>query len=120
MKIHPLQPNTGYTPIVRERSGDDSACDDHSSPQSDQKESRKREVTPEELDQERLDFQAELQTQAEGLSTSVEGSGPGLRVVLKDAQGEMVRQMTGEEFLRLRQAAQEEGRVVGKILDLKL
>jgi hypothetical protein len=65
-------------------------------------------------------FQHDAQTQQHGLSASQVGQGPGLKVVLKDGTGAIVRQFTGEEFVRLREAASKDGRVRGKILDQKL
>ena len=53
-----------------------------------------------------------------GLNAELQGAGPGLRVTLKDGSGAVIRQFTGEEFLRLREAAQGVGR--GRILDKKL
>ena len=53
-----------------------------------------------------------------GLSAEVVGQGPGLRVTLKDGRGAVVRQFTGEEFVRLREAAAGTSR--GKLLDKKL
>ena len=55
---------------------------------------------------------------ANGLSAEVVGQGPGLRVTLKDGRGAVVRQFTGEEFVRLREAATGTGR--GKLLDKKV
>lgn len=52
------------------------------------------------------------------LNASMEGKGPGLRVTLKDGRGAIVRQFTGEEFIRLREAAQ--GATRGRLLDKKL
>lgn len=66
-------------------------------------------------------FEADEQTQACGLHAFVEGAGPGLRVVLKDVNGSVIRQFTGEEFLKIRQGTNPKdthGR--GKILDQKL
>ncbi len=54
---------------------------------------------------------------AHGLIPEVQGTGPGLRVTLKDGRGAVVRQFTGEEFLRLREAATGNR---GKLLDKKL
>ena len=54
---------------------------------------------------------------AHGLKPEVQGNGPGLRVTLKDGRGAVVRQFTGEEFLRLRDAATGSR---GKLLDKKL
>ena len=64
-------------------------------------------------------FAAELQNQTAGLSASMSGQGPGLKVVLKDGSGAVIRQLTGEEFLKLREAATQ-GSSRGKLLDQKL
>lgn len=63
-------------------------------------------------------FGRETDAIANGLSAEVEGKGPGLRVTLKDGRGAVIRQFTGEEFVRLREAASGTGR--GKLLDKKL
>ena len=63
-------------------------------------------------------FGADTATASNGLSAEVEGRGPGLRVTLKDGRGAVVRQLTGEEFVRLREAAAGTNR--GKLLDKKL
>ena len=64
-------------------------------------------------------FRNDAQTQANGLNAQIEGHGPGLKVTLKDGSGAVVRQFTGEEFLKLREAASA-GRTRGKILDQKI
>ena len=64
-------------------------------------------------------FRKDGQTQAHGLSAEMIGKGPGLRVTLKDGSGAIVRQFTGEEFLKLREATAM-GRPSGKILDQKV
>lgn len=64
-------------------------------------------------------FKSDGQTQASGLSASASGSGPGLKVTLKDSSGAVLRQVSGEEFLRLRQSLSKEGHVRGKLLDQK-
>jgi hypothetical protein len=53
-----------------------------------------------------------------GISASAEGAGPGLRVVLKDASGGVLRSVSGEEFLKLREAASSGARS-GRLLDRK-
>lgn len=65
-------------------------------------------------------FQADEATVANGLKASIEGHGPGLRIILKDINGGVVRQFTGEEFLKLRSAAAPGAHRNGKILDQKL
>lgn len=53
-----------------------------------------------------------------GISASVEGQGPGLKVILKDAGGGVLRAVSGEEFLKLREAVTQ-GKRSGRILDQK-
>lgn len=65
-------------------------------------------------------FAHDAQALANGLNASMSGQGPGLRVVLKDGTGAIVRQFTGEEFLQLREAVAASGSARGKILDRKL
>lgn len=65
-------------------------------------------------------FGKDAQNQSSGLSVSREGTGPGLRVVLKDVNGDVVRQFTGEEFLKLRASSSQDVKSRGKILDQKL
>jgi hypothetical protein len=65
-------------------------------------------------------FAVDTQTLANGLSASRVGTGPGLKVVLKDSSGAVLRQFSGEEFLRLRGASNKDVRARGKILDQKL
>jgi hypothetical protein len=65
-------------------------------------------------------FQADEATVANGLKASIEGQGPGLRIILTDVNGGVVRQFTGEEFLKLRSAAAPGAHRSGKILDQKL
>ena len=65
-------------------------------------------------------FERELAAAAQGLQASVTGHGPGLKVVLKDGTGGVVRQFSGEEFLKLREAASSCGEARrGKLLDQK-
>lgn len=65
-------------------------------------------------------FAADSQARVNGLTADKIGSGPGLKVILKDGTGRIIRQMTGEEFIRLREIVSEEGPSRGKILDQKL
>lgn len=58
-------------------------------------------------------------TASNTLRAQAEGSGPGLKIVLKDGTGAVIRQMTGEEFLKLRETAKSDGQARGKILDQK-
>lgn len=88
-------------------------------PNSDQQKRRQEPADPQQVDQAMQEFAQDAQAQAHGLTVSASGQGPGLRVVLKDGSGAVLRQFTGEEFLRLREAAHGENRVRGKILDQK-
>ena len=65
-------------------------------------------------------YRSDLQAQGQGLEASVEGVGPGLKVVLRDGAGSLIRQFTSQEFLRLRAASAKEIGNRGKILDQKL
>ena len=65
-------------------------------------------------------FSQEAQAQSNGLRVEQEGQGPGLRVVLRDGMGAVVRQFTGEEFVQLREAAMQEAKPRGRLLDRKL
>jgi pyruvate/2-oxoglutarate dehydrogenase complex dihydrolipoamide acyltransferase (E2) component len=76
------------------------------------------EVTDEVVNAAMATFQADQQTKAQGIAAEVQGTGPGLRVVLKDGAGTTIRNLSGEEFLRLREATNAV-RVSGKILDQK-
>jgi len=75
-------------------------------------------VTDENVNAAMENFQADQQTRAQGIAAEVQGSGPGLKVVLKDGSGATIRSLSGEEFLRLREATHDV-RVAGKIFDQK-
>lgn len=49
-------------------------------------------------------FRGDARNQTLGLQVETEGYGPGLKVILKDAQGVKMRVMNREEFVRLREA----------------
>jgi hypothetical protein len=53
-----------------------------------------------------------------GITATPEGQGPGLRVVLKDAHGGVLRNVSGDEFLKLREAVRNGARS-GRLLDQK-
>lgn len=54
------------------------------------------------------------------LQAEIEGHGPGLRVTLKDQKGAVIRQMSGEEFIKLRDSTRLEPHARGRILDRKM
>ncbi len=62
------------------------------------------EVTDEKVSQAIDAFGAELKEREGGLHAEQVGSGPGLRVVLKDGSGRVIRQLSGQDFLKMRQA----------------
>lgn len=78
------------------------------------------EIGTEKVNQAVQSFQKDEQALSQGLSASIEGNGPGLTVVLKDSSGGVIRHFTGPEFVRLRRATSQGGRIPGKILDRKL
>jgi hypothetical protein len=72
------------------------------------------------------DVEVAIQDFSEGQSASnleiqavAQGTGPGLKVVLKDGSGSVIRQMTGEEFMRLKENLQDSSTSSGKMLDQK-
>ncbi len=128
MKIQSLTTGSiGYSRKVRDKSDGQSPgqqSPEQNSDQSNQDHAKEQEtqdeITLEKLEQAVEAFQCDHQTHTNGLSASVSGAGPGLKVILKDVSGGVVRQLTGEEFLRLGETASREGKIRGKILDQKL
>jgi hypothetical protein len=79
------------------------------------------EVTDDKVKAAMESFAHDEQALAAGLTVDPVGKGPGLRVVLKDGTGAIVRQFTGEEFVKLREAAANgTPHAPGKLLDRKL
>jgi hypothetical protein len=75
-------------------------------------------VTDETVNAAMLTFQSDQQTRAQGIEAEVQGTGPGLKIVLKDGSGATIRSLSGEEFLKLRDATHDV-RVAGKLFDQK-
>ena len=124
MKINSVISAVGY-PITTREKRDGSFVRHHSEAEADGGDHGNKEGSEEKPDQKQIDeaieaFQIDTQAQENGLKASLSGNGPGLKVVLKDCQGSIVRQFTGEEFLRLRQSLSKDDRICGKILDQKL
>lgn len=87
-----------------------------------QKKQEKKDETPlsaEALEEAIESFSVDETNLSHGISASSVGSGPGLRVVLKDGAGGILRSVSGEEFLRLREAIHS-GSKSGRILDQKV
>lgn len=59
-------------------------------------------------------------TQANGLTAVMEGGGDAAKIVLKDVSGNVIRQFTRQEFLKLSSHAKQDTHNRGKILDQKL
>jgi uncharacterized FlaG/YvyC family protein len=126
MKIHSLTGAIGYSTRIREKS-------DGQTPENafqDSKEQREEEqrhkeqlnspVSLEQVTEAAAAFQADEQAKLNGLNVSVHTAAPGLKVVLKNELGDVVRQLTGEEFLKLRESSAGFTKIQGKILDQKL
>ncbi len=126
MKINPAASDLTYTQRVDEK--EDTSDKDFSQHMRDQEQKKKKKdpaeivVTDEKVKIAIEGFKKEIHAEQNGLIAIPEGQGPGLRVYLKDGSGAVIRQWTGEEFLKLREAAntktEEPNR--GKILDQKL
>ena len=83
-----------------------------------EKEEEVIEVTDENVQNAVEQFSVDELTKSNGITATQEGHGPGLKVVLKDATGGVLRSVSGEEFLKLREAVQS-GKRSGKLLDQK-
>jgi uncharacterized FlaG/YvyC family protein len=122
VKIGPLTEALRYLNSVHDKKDTDN--NGQQSGRQHQQNPEKREENPEvfEVSDQKVGaaidaFQHDSQAVANGLNAEIAGKGPGLRVILKDGSGAVVRQFTGEEFLKLREATL--GQFRGKILDQK-
>ena len=132
VKINSTPGSFGYSGIIRDRKegngggGNQPHSDSQGQNPSDQKPENGKTLAssdqsqPEQVNQAVESFKSDHQAQANGLSANLEGTGPGLRVILTDKAGKVVRRLSGEEFLKLRGAASAIERISGKILDRKL
>lgn len=114
----PAEPTERLTRVDERAQGDTSR--QNRDPQQDprrREEPPELEVTETHVREAIHQFSHDLETQRAGLQAEVAGQGPGLVVVLKDGRGAFLRQMSGEEFLKLRQTLTGKS---GKILDRKL
>lgn len=108
---------------VRPRPGgrnSDERSDSHEERNREKQEHEFSQIAEEKLEDAVQDFSRDTQAQANGLTIAAEGHGPGLRVVVKGSDGTVVRQFTGEEFIRLRESVSKGRSSPGKILDQKL
>ncbi len=121
MKIQSIG-NTGYSIAVHEKKERGDSQRKHSETGDLGNEgsfSDELEEEEKKLSQALEDFEAESQEQSHGLHASVLGSGPGLKVVLKDPSGKVIRQLSSQEFLKIRESSHPHEKAAGKILDQK-
>ena len=122
MKIRSTQELSPTPSLVREKREKNSGQDGFQR-SFDQESRREKERKPEDIEKEVLAemerFREDSQATVHGLTATAEHDGPGLKVVLKDGNGTIIRQLTGEEFLKLREAV-EQVAARGKLLDQKL
>lgn len=121
MKITALPEFIRFTNRVNEKS-DGQSAGQGGNPDRGKKEENppeKQDASPEAVGQAIAVFENDTLAREAGLKAEAMGNGPGLRVILRDGQGAVVRQFTGEEFLKLREAASKDPRTRGKILDQK-
>lgn len=119
MKITALPEIFRFTNRVQEKQDGQSPGGQDHGKKEDPPKKEERQATPEEVGQAVALFHVDPRAKEAGLTAEATGAGPGLRVVLRDGQGAVVRQFTGEEFLKLREAAAGDPRMRGKILDQK-
>lgn len=77
------------------------------------------ETSPEKLQTAVETFQSALNQKSHDLKAVLEGQGPGLKIILRDGTGALIRQFTGEEFLKVKHSVAQSGHCSGKILDKK-
>lgn len=119
MKVGFYAPVIQISPRSTEKSGDKSGGNAPSyQQQKNEKDDPDFEATLETVDAAIEQFAGEESTLTAGISAESSGNGPGLKVVLKDPSGGVLRSVSGEEFLKLREAATS-GRKSGRILDRK-
>ena len=123
MKIQSLLSSVGYREVLRQRDavGDESPKrqnEQQSAGDEKEKENEAKLLSFDAVAEELTHFSEENAANLAGISTSIEGNGPGLTVTLKDGKGAVVRQLTGQEFMEMRVSARGVGR--GQLIDKKL
>ena len=120
MKVQNFQDTlSSLTQVQSKSDSSQSGKRDSSQDQNRQKDDREiKEVDDEQVVQAIDDFTSSKSMIARGITAQKMGEGPGLRVVLKDGSGAVIRQMTGEEFVELRSSVTQ-GKS-GQIIDRKL
>lgn len=123
MKIYNFPQVSAVGSRVKERDGDKQEGAGKNAYQQNKKDQQKEDNQPSEFQVQVEDVQNAIEalnhTEVEtGVHATVEGDGPGLKVKLTDGAGGVLRTVSGEEFLKLREAISG-GKVPGKILDKK-
>lgn len=133
MRIGPNSPLTSWFSRIADRDSQNRDENAHSN------QGKERDPNSKKDEQEELDFDfkndidkiekalewfaKDTQARANGLIAEKDGKGPGLRVILKDAGGAIIRCLTPGEFLKLQESQTnptlETVRMSGKILDRK-
>ena len=129
MKLQSVLDSGIYLSKVKEKSEKDELTqhqqkqnlqDNNQKKQQESEDTFDKAMNNEKLASEVSQYALDEQLQNLGIQASIQGNGPGLKVVLKDGKGAVIRQFTGEEFIELRKMTENEDRKNGKILDLKL
>ncbi len=123
MKIYNFPQISAVGSRVKERDGDKQEGAGKNAYQQNKKDQQKKDDQPSEFQVQVEDVQNAIEalnhTEVEtGVHAAAEGDGPGLKVKLTDGAGGILRTVSGEEFLKLREAITG-GKVPGKILDKK-
>lgn len=118
VKIRPLVQSMDFLERVQNRREGDLASGNPQGQNPYSGENRK-EPESEEVDRAIDAFHADAQAKSQGLTAKKEGQGPGLRIILADREGKIVRECSGSEFVRLKEVLSREGHASGKLLDQK-
>jgi hypothetical protein len=121
-RIRSTQDSSAFVRVSEKTNADSPQKDQRQGQDSEQKEKeepQRFEVSDETVREAIQQFSNDAQARNAGVQAEILGQGPGLRVVLKDGRGAFLRQMSGEEFLKLRETVSALTSP-GKILDRKL
>lgn len=115
--INPVLARVNEKPNDKQGGAGSNAFERHQSKKDDKKE-ESAEPTLEAVEAAIETFAGDEVNLDHGITASAEGTGPGLKVVLKDGSGGVLRAVSGEEFLKLREAVIM-GKKSGRIIDQK-
>jgi uncharacterized FlaG/YvyC family protein len=65
-------------------------------------------------------FSKDEELSQHGIQMSMVGTGPGLKVILRDGSGAVIRQLSGEDFLRLKQLTDKDTHKHSRLLNTKV